>query len=494
MSLNLDYSSLITVSAIPEASSMIETFRAIGYSIESAVADIVDNSISAGAQKVWITFEWKGSETWLSIMDDGHGMDNDELIQAMRPGSKNPLEERHQNDLGRFGLGLKTASFSQCRKLTVISKKVNSTPVFWTWDLDFVKQTGNWNLINWIPNEILNNDLTLVNSGTSIIWNEIDRLGNDLRTDDSNGLNRFLVIMEQIKKHLSMVFHRFLENKRISIYFQDRLIDPWDPFLINEMTTQSFPEEFLGLSEICIKGYVLPHKSKLSEDKFRIAEGPKGWNEQQGFYVYRGERLLLSGDWLGLFRKEEHYKLARIKIDLTNKYDSEWQIDIKKSVARPPVIFKEQLKAYAFKVRQQAVEVYRHRGKNITPSHLGQKFVPLWVDHKRGDKWFYKINKEHPIFKEIRNIAIDDPDKAIDLLIRFIEETIPVKSIYIKEVEESESQGKPFEGISHNNILELLEKIFNSLINQGKSKEEAKAFIANLEPFNHYPEYFEGIQ
>jgi len=115
----IDYSKLETAQAVPEASSMIETFRAIGYSIEAAVADIIDNSVSAEAKNVWVNFEWKGAETYLHIKDDGLGMNNDDLIQAMRPGSKNPLDNRNTKDLGRFGLGLKTASFSQCRKLTV---------------------------------------------------------------------------------------------------------------------------------------------------------------------------------------------------------------------------------------------------------------------------------------------------------------------------------------------------------------------------------------
>lgn len=137
----MDYSKYQTTSAIPEASSMIETFRAIGYNIETAVADIIDNSISANAKNIWINFDWKGADTWLSIKDDGSGMNNDELIQAMRPGSKNPLADRSSKDLGRFGLGLKTASFSQARQLTVLSKKQDYSCVYWTWDLDYVSQT-----------------------------------------------------------------------------------------------------------------------------------------------------------------------------------------------------------------------------------------------------------------------------------------------------------------------------------------------------------------
>jgi hypothetical protein len=488
----IDYSKYITTPAIPEASSMIETFRAIGYSIEAAVADIVDNSISAGAKKIWINFELKGSATWLSVKDDGTGMDNEELIQAMRPGSKNPLEDRGSKDLGRFGLGLKTASFSQCRKLTVISKKEDETSVFWTWDLDFVNQTGKWDLIKYMPEGGFENDIKDIKSGTIVIWNDIDRLVKDFKIDDDKEKDKFLSIMLLVKKHMAMVFHRFIENGKIKIFFQDRPVEAWNPFLTNETATQCFPEEPLCNGKVVVKGFVLPHKSKISEDKYKEAEGSKGWNGQQGFYIYRNDRMLLAGDWLGMYRKEEHYKLARIEINLPNSLDSEWQIDIKKSIARPPFILKDQLKAYAGKVRAQAVEVYRHRGKNVKP-YPGQKFVPLWIDHKRGDKWFYKINRDHPLIEEIKQSAAEKPEKAIETLLRFIEETIPVKSIYIKESEEPEAQGKPFEGSQHDEIQTKMKILFDLLIKQGKTKAEAKLFIINHEPFNLYPEYLETL-
>ena len=237
---------------------------------------------------------------------------------------------------------------------------------------------------------------------------------------------------------------------------------------------------------------MLPHKSKMTNDKFRESEGPKGWNEQQGFYIYRNDRLLLAGDWLGMYRKEEHYKLARIEINLPNSLDSEWQIDIKKSIARPPLGLRDHLRAYAGKVRLQAVEVYRHKGKNVKP-YPGQKFVPLWIDHKRGEKWFYKINRSHPLIESIKNQAKEKPDRAIETLMKLIEESIPVKSIYIREAEEPESQGKPFEGLVHNDICSLMQTVFDSLIIQGKSIEEAKSVIFNLEPFNHFPEYIETL-
>jgi hypothetical protein len=314
----------------------------------------------------------------------------------------------------------------------------------------------------------------------------------NFRADDEKALDKFLLIMEHVKKHLAMVFHRFIELNKIKIWFQERPIKAWDPFLSLEVATQAFPNETLQNGQVTMKGFVLPHKSKITHEEYKNAEGPNGWNEQQGFYIYRNERLLVAGDWIGMFRKEEHYKLARVLIDLPNSLDAEWQIDIRKSIARPPIILRDQLKAYAGKVRAQAVEVYRHKGKNVK-QFSGQKFVPLWNDHKRGDKWFYKINRNHPILEKIKQQATTDPDRAIESLIRFIEETIPTKSIYIKESEEPESQGKPFEGVKHDEIRSVMKHIFDSLIKQGKKREEAKAVIFNLEPFNHYPEYIENL-
>ena len=246
--------------------------------------------------------------------------------------------------------------------------------------------------------------------------------------------------MEQIKKHLAMVFHRFIESKRVKIFFQQREMEPWDPFLIDDAATQKFPEEPLHNNRVKIRGFVLPHKSKLTEEEFRKAEGPEGWNVQQGFYIYRNERLLLAGEWLGMFRKEEHYKLARIMIDLPNNLDTEWQIDIKKSVARPPLVLRDQLKAYANKVRSQAVEVYRHKGKILQRKYASIQFQSFWHEKVRHGKRFYEINREHPYVQSVFN-SINGKNVELNQLLRFIEETVPVPLITIKESEQPELQG-----------------------------------------------------
>lgn len=488
----IDYSKYSMTNAEPEASSMIETFRAIGYSIQAAVADIIDNSISARAKNIYVDFEWKGNDTWLSIKDDGHGMNNQELIQAMRPGSKNPNEERNSKDLGRFGLGLKTASFSQCRMLSVVSKQANSKDVFWTWDLDFVHETGKWDLIQYLP-PFFEKGLKDVSSGTVVIWNNLDRLVNNLRADDKSALSKFLEIMEHVKKHLAMVFHRFVDNHKIKIFFQQRVIEAWDPFLVDNSATQKFPEEPIQNNRVRIKGFVLPHKSKLSEEEFRKAEGPMGWNEQQGFYIYRNERLLLAGDWLGMFRKREHYNLARIMVDLPNSLDAEWQIDIKKSVARPPLELRDQLKAYATKVSVQAVEVYRHKGKILQRRYATVQFQPVWHEKLRQGKRFYEINREHPLVKSILE-SLNGKVNELHQLLRFVEETVPVSLITIKESEQPELQGQAFEDTDQEPVRKAMKQLYNKLVKDGKSKDEAKSIVLNIEPFNLYPQFAEYLK
>lgn len=485
----MDYSLIDKASAIPEASSMIETFRAIGYNIETAIADIIDNSISANAKNIYVDSNWQGDKTSITILDDGDGMNNEQLIQAMRPGAQNPLAERNINDLGRFGLGLKTASFSQCRRLTVLSKRKDYSPVYWTWDLDYVNETSKWELLRYIPDEYktaLNN----IESGTIVIWNDLDRIL-PIGTDQSNefALGKFTDIMEKVKCHIQMTFHRFMEEKKIKFHFWNREIKPWNPFLINEPATQAFSDDYITGGAV-MKGYVLPHKSRINDETFKNAEGINGWSAQQGFYVYRGKRLLLAGDWLGLFRKEEHYKLVRILIDLPNTLDSDWQIDIKKSTARPPLACREQIASYARDVRASGVQVFRHRGK-ILKQKSGQDFEPLWLDKKKGNKWSFVVNREHLMIKELKVLSHSQPDRAIEQILRFIEETIPSKSIFIKESEEGDNQKKPFEQENTEIVKSMIKKIFDNQIMSGKTPEQAKATLLNLDPFDQFPELIE---
>ena len=347
----LDYKNIKKAEAVPEADAMIETFRAIGYTLETAVADIIDNSITAGAKNVWITREWKGCGSSLCIMDDGHGMDSDECIQAMKPGSKNPNELRNRDDLGRFGLGLKTASFSQCRRLTLLSKRKNCNTVCWTWDLDYVNEVNRWEVLSWCPEEY-KNSLDDLQSGTCVIWTEMDRvIPEDTPEDDLLAKQDFFNQMDKLKRHLRMTFHRFMEDGDISIFWGDEELTPWNPFCLEEPKTQAYTDDDVSFNEeiVRVKGYVLPHKDDFTtEEAFRSAFGLDGYLNMagSGFYVYRSKRLLLAGNWLGLFKEEEqHYKLVRIMIDLPNTLDSDWKIDIKSESQFRELLEKQQEEA-----------------------------------------------------------------------------------------------------------------------------------------------------
>jgi len=380
--------------AAPNPSAMIESLRAFGYDLKTAISDLIDNSISANARNIWIDANWAGCRTTICVTDDGLGMNRTELLEAMRLGSKNPLDPRDSADLGRFGLGLKTASFSQCRNLTVRSKKSGESEAQYCWDLEYVTKCGEWRVLKEISpeSEILFNRLADQVTGTAVLWQNMDRLVAGDETEDKKALDLFLIQLEEVKRHLAMVFHRFLKGKKsIKIFMNDRAIDSWDPFLENHEANQRQPQEILIVSgnKVIITPFVLPHHSKLSAEEHSLASGPRGWNSHQGFYIYRNYRLLVAGDWLGLgFQKEEHYKLARIQVDIPNSLDEDWAIDVRKARANPPKAIRGDLKRIAKLARQTAANIYRHRGKIVARKHSSPDMF-VWLDKRRHGKHFY---------------------------------------------------------------------------------------------------------
>ncbi len=199
-------------SAIPNPKSTINSYRSFGYNLSTSIADIVDNSISANAKRIYIDFIWKGSSSSISIIDDGNGMSLDELIIAMTPGSKNPDDKRDENDLGRFGMGLKTASFSQCKSLTVITKKENALN-FRCWDLDYINNNDKWVLLNYSSSIENIKKVENLTSGTMVIWEKMDRIVGESREDNETVKNAFYSELKTVSDHLSLVFHKYIEQK-----------------------------------------------------------------------------------------------------------------------------------------------------------------------------------------------------------------------------------------------------------------------------------------
>jgi hypothetical protein len=477
----------------PHAGSLIESLRAFGYDLKTAIADLIDNSITAGAKNVWIEFLWNGHDSCISVTDDGRGMSASELLEAMRVGSQSPIEDREPTDLGRFGLGMKTASFSQCRRLTVRSKtKDNQTIESLCWNLDFVSECGEWRALKNKSNANADRSKRLpeLKSGTVILWEAMDRIVGNEDVDNETAKDNFFARIDEVRGHLAMVFHRFMSGPHpLVIWINDRVIEPWDPYLENEEATQKLPVERFKLrgQEICVSPYILPHHSKIDQETHEKAAGPQGWNAHQGFYIYRNRRLLVPGDWLGLgFQKEEHFKLARILLDIPNSVDDLWAIDVRKARAHPPTELHKDLRRIARLTRQKASDIYRHRGKVVARS-TAAAYVFAWEKKVKHGKIFYSINRKHPLVKESLTCSPEQKGRIRALLV-LLEETIPVPSIIIDNAERPDSQPQPFERPPSSQLFAVLGELYKALINQGVSHKEAQKRLSTIDPFDRYPE------
>lgn len=477
--------------ARPNAGSLMQSLRAFGYDIATAIADLIDNSITARSDRISIQFEWNNGEPWIAVSDNGYGMTESELFEAMKTGSKNPLDYRDEKDLGRFGLGLKTASFSQCKRLTVASK-AKSTPLnIRCWDLDLVTENNEWVLLKRVSfkTESLIKDIFRDRgSGTVVLWEKIDRIipGNHINDDEYQ--DAFLSYAKAVKEHISVVFCSYMQgSRRIHFEINGMEIEMWDPFMMDNTLTTRMPVETLYVDghEVTIRPFILPHQNKLTPDLFSKYAGKHGWNAQQGYYIFRNNRLIVAADWLiqGL-EKLEQYRLARIRIDIGNETDSEWNIDVRKSTAVPPISITKEIKRIAIAARRESARIYRHRGKKLArKSKEEQSFV--WHQNVRNGKLGYAINRNHPI---VRSLLESDTKDQIKQLIDLIEETVPVPMIISDYGEKSKEMLEPYEGKKTDAFDDMISRLYEMYISTGVEPKSAIESIANTEPFIYSPE------
>ncbi|MEX8503394.1 MAG: ATP-binding protein [Leptothrix ochracea] len=483
-----------TRNAPPRAAAMLESLRGLGYSTAAALADIVDNSISAGATETRIQFDWDGLNSRISVLDDGCGMDDAELESALRLGDKNPLDARSARDLGRFGMGLKTASFSQCRRLTVASFK-NGSQSCLRWDLEELasRQDSDWLLYEG-PAKGSRSYLTPLEDkrcGTLVLWESMDRIVSAGYTaDDFNDL------VDDVESHLAMVFHRLIQGPRakFKLLLNGKAVAPWDPFMTGHPAkpwsspTTRHPTDY---GFVAVQCHVLPHRDKLTPAEFDENAGPAGWTAQQGFYVYRNERLLVAGGWLGLgnaraWNREEAHRLARIRIDIPNTADVDWKIDVRKSTARPPVSLRPRLMALAENTREKARRVFAYRG---TPAPA-QGNIPIeqaWRAERVKAGIRYRIEETHPsVAAVLVNAGALGP--LVKSMLRVIEETVPVQRIWLDTAENKETPRTCFEGEPNEAIVEVAQVLFDDLMERkGLTAEEARKSLLRTEPFQKYP-------
>lgn len=296
--------------------SLIESMRSIGHSMETAVADIIDNSITANAKNVWIDYFWADGAPFIAIVDDGCGMTETKLLNAMQFGSSNPKAKRLADDLGRFGLGLKTASISQCRQFTVVTRK-NSIVSGCAWDYDHL---GEDNIFKWEVElideqelasgsklrNLLDNRVRDFESGTVVLWENLDRLSQSGRLSEKE--HQFNRLMLETRRHLELVFHRFLSTEpghnRFQIFINDDALVPFNPFNAGNNATQELPLQTFTIDaeQVSVQPYILPHPSKVSQTEWERFEGESGYVNSQGFYIYRSRRLIVAGTWFRLLK------------------------------------------------------------------------------------------------------------------------------------------------------------------------------------------------
>lgn len=409
----------------------MESLRDIGYSLDHAVADIIDNSISAGATEVELETLVGPSSLELVIRDNGSGMGLDELLQAMRLGSRNPKELRDSTDLGRFGLGLKTASFSQCRRLEVHTRK-NGKSISAVWDLDHVANTNRWDVL--LPDKEYTSEAlaSVSGDGTVVIWKAMDRVATLPLTPKT--ITNVTELFHGVRRHLEVVFHRFLDGsgsgRQIVMKMNGRPLVAFDPFWSSHPLTKITPSppEVIPYRDgtVSIQAFTLPHHSKVSKTDWQKHGGPGGYVSNQGFYLYRARRLLVWGTWFGLDRKRAVNQLCRVRIDVDNSYDEDWKVDIKKSRAKPPRVIRDRLEVLMDRLTKDTRRIYRRRGQKL----VNASSLPFWERHHDDDGFRYEPSLAHPVIARFRETLPDDLVPQLDLILAMLGASLPFASIF----------------------------------------------------------------
>jgi hypothetical protein len=370
----------MTIELIPSAKRLIRSLRDIGYEFIDAVADIVDNSVEAQATVIKITLQFDGEDSYLVIADNGLGMAPKEIQEALRFGSNRSYDD--SDDLGRYGLGLKTASLSQCERLTVSARRgeervrINS----YCWDLDHIENTNRWEILKIESDDLKEEvrDHLKETTGTVVTWERLGRLLGYRYPSGEHAKKQAALMAESLNVHLGMVFHRFLAGevtgKRIAIYLNDTRVLPWDPYSRGEKHTQVLdpilvPIDFGGqVHNVRLQPYILPPQMLYSSPKAHMrASGPRKWNRQQGLYIYRSNRIIQAGGWSGLRTSDEHMKLARIAMFFPSQLDELFQVNVAKKHATLPRELRLILLDKFAPITQRAQEVYREKTLDSEP-------------------------------------------------------------------------------------------------------------------------------
>lgn len=467
------------ISNPPQAKDLMATARCFGnYDLAAALADLIDNSIKAKATQVDINFEPEKSDIVVRIRDDGIGMDLEALKIAMRPASSNPQDAREPDDLGRFGWGLKSASFSQARVLTVVSwcnGSINSA----RWDLDNIDDWA-MEVMEGSKAESLLMNPRKSQSGTEVIWSRSDRV---LDSDGTSSFDDSLTsAIAHSNQRLSLVFHRYMAGetyRHLTIRVNGRQLHPIDPFMTAHNATQTLDAEIIKTangSTISIQPYVLPHFSKLTVEEQELLGGPEGMVRNQGFYVYRNKRLIIYGTWFRLVPHGELSQLTRVKVDLPNNVDAEWRITVDKSSAQLPIVLKRRLQDVVKRFNLRSFSVHRKKGVSLDVPEIQS----VWLRYVKHGQIRYRINRDHPIVASLLNM--DSASENADAVFRLLESYFPTDRFLADAnrsvINQCPTSTEEFESLINQCVINFLQS------NEGTFElDDFLDFIRNVEPF-----------
>ena len=486
---------------IPKADMLMGSMRSMGYTFESAIADVIDNSISANCSVVKVLFPTNPlQKSCVGILDNGEGMDDKALFEAMRYGSAANEDTRSENDLGRFGLGMKSASLSQCKVLTVVSLKDTHLSAY-TWDYNYIRDKKEWVVKKHNQDEIESfpyiDQLLEFSKGTLVLWKDFDVLS---KSSDGQVYETLNNLKDVVGDYIALIYHRYLSlptKNKLTMFVNKQKIKAQDPFLESNPKTTTKKERTIAINDtfgierqIKIKPFILPFATDLSEKDKKLIGGIENLRSKQGFYIYRNNRLIIWGTWFGMKPRAELTKNARIRVDIPNTLDDIWSIDIKKQSATIPKRIQNQLKNTVTDALEISVRKQTHRGRK---NKVDDKIDYIWDRMEgRNQNYYYQINRESKLYQFVKEKISEEDFGYFEMFIGEIEKNIPIQQMYIDksneaiEVEEADNR---FDDVYQLGVtlIENIRKVSD------KNVREIVEDVMKSEPFCNYSDIKEKL-
>ncbi|HAQ19456.1 MAG TPA: ATP-binding protein [Prolixibacteraceae bacterium] len=479
---------ILTEDAVPNPEYLIKSIAEQGYSLESSLADLMDNSISANADKIEVFIKMDQEPFTLFIADNGEGMNEETLKVSMQFPSNSPEQIRNALDLGRFGLGMKTASFSQTRCFTVLSRKKGTKAYTGrTWDVNYLKKVGKWRLLVNTQEDIANliqqyhllseghlNHFENFDANTIIIWRGLYKFEKYLEET-----NRQLALKKQITEvtsdYLSLVFHRYMERNTdpLKIRINNDLIVPFNPFpKLNDVRPIEYKQKHFRTDTIKIEGFVLPSRSIDESQSISIwTTKNRSLMDMEGIYIYRADRLIHFGGWNGLIKKAPRLQLARLRVDIGNSVDHLLHLNVAKSQIEIPHDLTAAFERYIDELKTQAEREYFNRGIRDFHNTPREDKVQLFekIASNRGP--ILELNFNFPLLKSLLSELDAEKVTKLNLLVRMI-------NTRINKIRQTHAE-KEFVGIEEQDGLSAKDLVIcvNELIASGLSSELIKTDI-----------------